>query len=129
DVLELALDHLRGDVFAAGRDDQVFFAIGDAKEVAGLLADITGVEPAVLVEGLGRGFGVLVVALEHVAAAHADLAVLGDLDLGAGQRPADPTDLELVGRRHGRGAGALAHAVDLVDQHAEAGEEVEGLLG
>ena len=45
-------------------------------------------QPSGVSVGLGRGL-VVVVALEHVWAAHQDLAVVGDPDLGAGQRTAD----------------------------------------
>ena len=48
------------------------------------LADVAGVQPAVASSGLGGGLAV-VVALHDARAAHQDLAVLGDLDLGAGQ--------------------------------------------
>ena len=47
--LELVFDILGGDVFAAGRDDDVFFAVGDAQVTVFVeFAHVPGIEPAVL---------------------------------------------------------------------------------
>ena len=76
DQLEGGLEVRRADVLAAGGDDQLLLAVDD-REVAVLvdLADVAGVEPAVVVEGLGRLLRVVEVALEDVAAAADDLVV------------------------------------------------------
>ncbi len=57
-LLERALHRLRGDVLAAGGDDQVLLAVGDEDEpvtVDG--ADVPGVEEALVIEDLGGGPG------------------------------------------------------------------------
>ena len=55
DRLEHALDELRRDVLAAGGDEQLLLAIGDAQEAVGVdLADVARVEPAVGVDRLAR---------------------------------------------------------------------------
>ena len=53
------------------------------------LPDVAGVEPALRVDRLGRRLRLVVVALHDVRAAGQDLAVGGDLDLDARDRPAD----------------------------------------
>ena len=56
------------------------------------LAEVAGVEPAVGVERLGGGLLVVPVAGEDDVARDQDLAVVGDPDGHAGQRPADRAD-------------------------------------
>src|SRR5690606_19864631 len=88
--------------------------------------DVTGVEPPVD-ERLFRRFFVVVVALEDVRALDQQLAVFGELDLGAGQRPADGADLvraRQVGRATGRGFG---HAPGLEDRDTSRVEETQDL--
>src|SRR4051794_22130873 len=72
---DLLLDVRRGDVLAGRGDDDVLRAAGDLQEALFVdLAEVAGVEPAVLVEHL---LGLLiesVVTLEDVRAAHEDLA-------------------------------------------------------
>ena len=88
-LLDLVLEVGRGDVLAAGGDDDVLLAAGDLDEAVGVdLADVAGVEPAVDDRLPGRLL-VLVVALEDVRALDQDLAVVGDLDLAAGEGFAD----------------------------------------
>src|SRR5690606_8431501 len=94
DPLEHRLDDRRRDGFAVGGLEQVLLAVGDPQEAVVVeLADVAGVEPLVLAERLGRRRLELVVAGGDTRAAEQDLAVLGDLDLGAGQGPADATEL------------------------------------
>ena len=128
-LLELVLEVGRRDVLAARRDDDVLLAARDA-QVAVLVegAEVARVEPAVLdrPEGLLR---VLVVALEDVAAADEDLAVIGDLHLAARDRPPDGAELVVLdGRGRGHG-GRLGHPVALEHRRAARVEELEDLVG
>ena len=79
-----ALDVFRKDVQAFRRDDHLLLAALD-EEASRLvhLADVAGVEPAVL-ERLGGGLGGAVVARRDVLAAHEDLSVGRDAHLDAG---------------------------------------------
>src|SRR5690606_34992593 len=92
-------------------------------------ADVARVEPAVLVDRVSRRLGVLQVALEDVVAAHADFAILGDLDLRAGEADAAFSRAVVVGRRERRRPRALAHPVHLEDRDAEGEKELEGVAG
>ena len=126
-LLHLGLDVRRGDVLAAGGDDDVLLAAGDLEEAVGVdLADVAGVEPAVDERLAGR-LVVLVVALEDVRPAHQDLAVVGDLHLAAGERLADRAELELVGPRDRRRGRGLRHPPALEHEHAGGVEEAEDL--
>ena len=60
------------------------------------LADVAGVQPAVRGQHLGGGLGVVVIAAHDAAAAQQDLAVLGDPELGAGQRRTDGADPDVA---------------------------------
>ena len=83
------LDVFRKDVQSLRRDDHFLLAAADAQLSAGVeLADVAGVKPAVA-ERAARLFRRVEVAARHVLAAHEDLAVVGDLDLDAGDRLAD----------------------------------------
>lgn len=90
------LDLLRHDVLALGQLEDVLLAVDDFQSSVlqnnrsnhikvhtkplssyGLPhADVSGVVPAFFVDGLVGAFGVLVVALEHVGAFHADFALV-----------------------------------------------------
>src|SRR5205814_10436292 len=99
--LESALDRLRRDVLAAARLDEVLLAIGDAQVIVRVdVADVAGVEPAVLVDDLGRGLWHRDVTAHDVAAPLEDRAVLGDLHLDARERPSDRAELVLAGEVH-----------------------------
>src|SRR5690606_3841734 len=90
----------RGDVLAPRGLEQVLLAVRDAQEtVVVKLADVAGVEPLLVVERLLGGGLELVVAGGDAGSAQQDLAVLGDLDLGAGQGPADTAELVAARRR------------------------------
>ena len=94
------LEHGRGDVLAAGGDQDLLLAAGDPDEALVVdLAEVAGVEPAVGVERLGGRRVVVPVAGEDLAAPEQQLAVVGDPDRGAGQRAADGADL--LARRAG----------------------------
>ena len=84
-----ALDVLRKDVQPLRRDDHLLLAAADEQLAVGAdLADVAGVEPAVL-ERARRFLGGVEVAGRDVLAAHENLAVGGDLHLDAGDRLAD----------------------------------------
>ena len=92
-------------VLAAGGDDQLLLAVDDA-EVAVVvdLADVAGVQPAVLVERLGGLLRVVEVALEDVAAPADHLAVVGQISTShPGERPADGAGLDLEPARRSSG--------------------------
>ncbi len=93
------------------------------------MPDVAGVEPAVLVDGLGGGLGLVVVALHDVGAAGEDLAVLGDLDLDALERPAHAARPEGLGAVDGDDGAGLGEAVALEDQQAHGPEELGDLAG
>src|SRR4029453_7444881 len=78
------------DVLAPGGDDQLLLAIHDA-QVAVVVehADVARVEGAVGVEGVGGLGRVVQVAGEHVAAAAAHLAVVGQEHLDTRERAPD----------------------------------------
>jgi hypothetical protein len=88
-LLEVVLDVGRREVLAAGGDDDVLLAARD-REIAVVVdrAEVAGVQPAIL-DRAEAGIGAVVVAGEDVRAFDEDLAVLGDLQLDARQRPAD----------------------------------------
>src|SRR5690606_30603640 len=83
------LQNGRGNVLAAGGDDDVLLAAGDG-EVAVLVegAEVAGGEPAV-VEHLVRGLPVAPVLPEDDAALDTHLPVVGDPHRGAGHRESD----------------------------------------
>ena len=70
----------------------------------------------------------VVVAVEDVRAFDEDLAVLGDLQLDAGQRAADRAELVVGDGRGGGRGGGLGHAVALEHRHAAGPEEFEDLF-
>ena len=97
-LLEVVLEVGRREVLAARGDDDVLLAAGDRDEAVGVdRAEVAGVQPAV-VDRAERRVVVLVVAAEDVRAADQQLAVVGDLDLDAGQRLADRAELWSSGR-------------------------------
>ena len=62
-------DPLRGDVLAPGGDDQILLAVGDLQEAIFVdLADVAGVQPAIIVDRRPGRLGVLEVALHDVRA-------------------------------------------------------------
>jgi hypothetical protein len=60
---------LRGDIFAARRDDQIFFAVGNAQKTVRIeFSDIPGCKPTILEEDFRRFFRSFVVAFGDVGA-------------------------------------------------------------
>ena len=119
------LENGRRDVLAGRGDEQLLLAAGD-RQVAGVveLADVTAVEPAVVVDGLGRRIRVVVVAAEDDAALDQHLAVVGDLDGGAWHGSTDAADADRVRPVQRAARGGLGQSVALEDRHADAAEEV-----
>ena len=123
DHLELGLEVGRADVLAAGGDDQLLLAVDDL-EVAVVveLADVAGVQPAVVVERLGGLLGLVEVAANTLPPRQQHLAVLGEPHLDAGT--AAPTVPALTSGAFDQvmDAGGLRHAVDLRQRHADGAE-------
>src|SRR5690606_26017926 len=119
----------RGHVLAAGGLDQLLLAVGDG-EAAFLvqLADVAGVEPAVL-QRLRRLLGQVVVAAHDAAPADEDLAVVGDADLRARQRLADRAELHVRRAVEEAARRGLGEAVALQDREPGAVEELGDLAG
>src|SRR5699024_6439030 len=112
------LDRARGDVLAAGGDDDLLGATGDRQVPVGVeRAKVSGGEPAVA-DGLGGGLLVVPVAVEDQLSGQFHLAVGGDPDAGAGHGSADGADALAAGSVDGGGGGALGEAVALVDGDA-----------
>ena len=112
---ELAFYHLRGDVFAVGRLEEVLDALRHVEFAVLDIAGVAGVEPTVGLQHLGRLFGFAVVAGGDGSAAHENLVVLSDFHLHARHHAADGAHrhvLVLVVETY-RGGGlrqAVAHA-------------------
>ena len=122
--LEDGLDRLRRDLLSAGRHQQILLAIGDRQVAVGVdRADVAGVKPAVL-EDLGRGLRLVVVAAHDVRAAREDLAVGRDLQLDVGQPAADGADARRLGRIDGQDRGGLGEAVAFDDRQPHGMEEL-----
>ena len=129
-LLEEALDVGRGQVLAAGGDDQLFLAVDDLEvAVAVQLADVAGVQPALGVDQLGRRLRLPEVPGGVDRAPDQDLAVVGQADLDPGQGRADGADLDLARPVAGGHPGGLGHAVHLDQGQAEGGEELGHVHG
>ena len=116
DGLEQPLDHLRGDVLAARRLEQVLLAVRDTHIALVVdLPDVAGVQPAV-VERLGGGRLLVVVAGHHAGALDQQLAVVGDPELGAVERRPDRAELVVVRAVDAGSCGGLGEPVALEDQ-------------
>mmetsp|Transcript_57325 Transcript_57325/g.174564 ORF Transcript_57325/g.174564 Transcript_57325/m.174564 type:complete len:326 (+) Transcript_57325:89-1066(+) len=163
-LLDMVFHWHGGDVFAAGRNDQLLEATRDAHvAIRGHASHVSGVEPAVCVDGVGvLPADVLLVLLaelrvrqvahhdaappdanlallrlggvEHVRGpgalrllAPADRVHLVNLDLDARASEAAAAPEVAVRGVQGGVASALAHAVDLVELHADASEELQRL--
>ncbi len=127
--LQGVLDLGRRDVLAAGGDDDVLDAVDDL-DVGAVdpLADVAGVQPPVGVDGLGGLVRLVPVAGEDAGVAGEDLAgLLVDPEVDAGLRFADGAELDPPGSVDGGDRGVLGHPVDLVDDHADAEEELQHL--
>ena len=128
-ALERRLDDRRRDVLAAARLEQVLLAVGDPQEAPVVdLADVPGVQPALGVERLGGRVGVVVVALHDSGTTQQHLAVLGDADLGARQRPADRAVAVGLGAVDEGCRARLGEPVALGDLHAHGVEPARDVL-
>ncbi|GBD42535.1 hypothetical protein HRbin39_01929 [bacterium HR39] len=126
---EDALHLLGRDVVAAGIDDDVLLAVGDAQiSVRIQHAHITRVQPAAL-QRLGGGDRIPEIALHDVGAAHEDLAVPGDPHLHPLERRPHRLDAAGTGRIAGDHRRGLGHAVALQHRQAQGHEEHAHLVG
>ena len=122
---DLLLHRDGGDVLAAGGDDDVLLAAGYRKPAVLIeRAEVAGLEPAVGGERFGGLLGEIVIAAEHVRAAHLHLAVVRDAHRRAGGGLADRADLVVVHACHRKRRRGLRHTVSLDHRQADAGEEV-----
>ena len=107
--LERRRDRRRRDVLALRGLEHVLLTVGDPQEALGVeFTDVTGVEPAVGVDRLGSGIRQVVIPAHHTGTLEQHLAVLGDLDLGLGERPshgAESVGVRAVQRRGRRRFG------------------------
>ena len=126
--LHLRLDVGRRHVLAGRVDDDLLLAVDDL-QVAVLveLADVAGVEPAVVVDRLRGLVGLVAVALHDHGRADQHLAVLRQLDLHARRGRTDGADLDLVRRVRRAGAARLGHAPQLRQRQAERVVELDHL--
>src|SRR5690606_19862033 len=90
--------------------------------------DVTGGEPAVLLEDVVGGLRVVPVAPEHHVTFEEDLAVFGDGSGRPRNRLADGADLHPARRVDGGRRRCLGQAVALEDGDADAAEEVAQTL-
>mmetsp|Transcript_346 Transcript_346/g.868 ORF Transcript_346/g.868 Transcript_346/m.868 type:complete len:486 (+) Transcript_346:491-1948(+) len=125
------LDGHRRHVLAAVRDEQLLLAAGD-EEPAILVhaAHVARVQQTGGIHHLGARVLVLEVARHDVAPAAADLAVVGNDNLAAGQRAAAAAHgpRRVVHGAAGHAARGFAHAVDLEQGHVEGAEVALGVL-
>src|SRR5829696_2969258 len=129
-LLEVVLEVRGGEVLAARGDDDVLLAACDREEAVVVdLAEVAGMQPALVVEDLLGRLLVRPVAREDAGAAHEDLAVPRDRHLDALERLADGAEAEVVGPVDRPEADRLRHPVALHDRHARRVEELEDLLG
>ncbi len=135
-LAEERLHVVRVDVLAARRDDDVFLAAHDDELLPGVeLAEVAGVQPPLLVDGLRGRLRVARVADHHVGAAgehlaHAAVVGAADLDLDAGHRrphvPGLRLERGLGHREHGR---RLGEPVALGERQPQPGEQLGRVLG
>src|SRR5664280_3195486 len=104
------LEHHRGHVLTRGGDQDVLLAAGD-REVAVVveLAQVTAVEPAVLVEDLARRLVVVPVALEDVATLDQYFVVVGDANRASGDRASYRADALRGGQVEGHSCTCLLY--------------------
>src|SRR5215469_12383357 len=119
------LENGRGNVLAAGRDDELFLPAGYPQEAFVVQrAEVAGVQPAVGVDRLLGGCVVAPVTDRDDAAAQQHLAVLSDLGAHAGERLADRADLVPTRLVDGSCRRRLGQSVALEHGDADAAEEV-----
>ncbi len=122
-ILELVLDRLRSDQFAAGGFEQLLFAIGDVeKSIVVEVGDIAGAKPAFHVEALGVGCGLVPVAEKtegpRTSSSPSSANLSSTLDIGF---PTEPMrcDARSVERDHGR---SFSEAIALPNGDARRGK-------
>ncbi len=121
---QTVLEHRRGDVLAAGGHDELLLAADDLEEPVGVdLAEIAGVEPAVL-DRLGGRRVVLPVAVEDDTTLHQQLTVVGDPHAVALQQLSDGAGLDGTDLVDRDGRAGLGQAVALVDGQPDTAVEV-----
>ena len=115
---ELRLQRLRRDVLAVRRLEQVLDALLQVERAALQASGVARVEPSVLVDGLGRRNGFLIVAARDGPSAQQDFVVRPDLHLQVGHHLAHRADDEPRGGEARHGGGRLRQAV--ADDHVDA---------
>ena len=129
-ALQEAFDRGRGDVLSIGVDEDLLLAIRDLQEAFRVdHPDIARVKPAVRVDGLSRGLGLVQVALHDVRPAREDLAVGRDLRLDAGEDLSHGSETPSGGTVQGDHGARLRQSVPFVDLHAHSPEEFGKVLG
>ncbi len=127
-VLELVLDGLGGDHFAAGGLEQLFFAIGNVeKAVVVKSRDVSGEEPAIAVEGAVVFSGLLPVTDENGGTADQEFSVAGQLELDIGHRlahSAHAMQKRVIERDDGR---SLGETVAFPDSYADRSKPLCGV--
>ena len=84
-------------------------------------------EPAIRLDGLAGGLGLVVIAFHDVRAARQDLSVGGDLHLYSVDRLPDGADTEIRGRVDGNHGRSLGEAVSLENLEPSRVEELVDL--
>src|SRR5690242_13903396 len=122
-------DRLRSDKFSSGRLEQIFLAVGDEKVVVLVeVADVSGLEPAVVRKNFAGGFGGFEVALHDAGAFGKDFTIVGDADLNIpdGAAGAASAILRMIAGQDGRG---LRQPVALIDGNADGPEKFAEIFG
>lgn len=117
-TLDDILDRARGDVLAAGGDDEILLASDDVQEAIVVnAAQVAGLVPAILGKGILGGLAVLMVLREHRSALDLNLPILGDTQLETRERDADGT-LMIRHAKHVERArrGGFGQSVAFVDR-------------
>src|SRR5216683_7039163 len=124
---QVSLDARRRDHVAARVLDEIALAVGDLEVALAVeLADIAGMQPAILQRARGR-LRVVPIAPHDELTAHQYLAVLGDAHLDPGERRANRIDPHLAGRIAANDRRRLGLDVALHQIEAEGDEEAADL--
>src|SRR5207248_9933726 len=109
-----AFDVGRRHVLAGDVDDQLFLPVDDRHVAVGVDGgDVAGVQPVVLINGLGGAGGVAAVAAHDRGTAGKQFAIVVEFELHAGNRHADGADPDGVGRVDRGTARQFRHAPQL----------------
>ena len=114
-----------GYVLSSGGDNQILLPAGD-HNMPGIqqFAQVTGVEPAFLVDVFGRGLRVVPVPVKQRLTPEQDLAVVVDAGRHTAHRTADRADHVVIKVHCGR-SGGFRQAVALVHCDAHTPEKVQ----